>query len=342
MKRLFAGIMALALVAAADTASAWGSQGHQLVGSIADRLLTDNARAHVQHDLGLSLQVAATWPDCVRAVGQVKGKFVYKADPRFATWCKVFETTAGKSRMRDYAKRNWRQCVDDDPKRVCNAKYHYADVAVQHDHYQLGQMGTNDHDVAHAIEAAIQKLDGKPVSAPFDIKDNKEALLLLAHFVGDIHQPLHMGAVYLDQTGALLDPDAVGGDVSADKTQGGNSIMNGGDNLHSQWDGILASLGTTARDALVEEARQVPATAGDYHAWPEAWATDTVLASQTAFAGLEFGPPKAFVVNHRTVTAWPVTARPPSYSQAVVRPLQEAQLVKAGKRLADLLNAIWP
>jgi hypothetical protein len=37
-----------------------------------------------------------------------------------------------------------------------------------------------------------------------------------------------------------------------------------------------------------------------------------------------------------------VTARPASYSQAVVRPLQEAQLVKAGRRLADLLNAIWP
>jgi hypothetical protein len=114
-----------------------------------------------------------------------------------------------------------------------------------------------------------------------------------------------VGAVYLDQTGALLDPDAVGGDISADKTQGGNSIMNGSGNLHSQWDGVLASLGTTASDALVNEARQVPATPGDYHAWP-------------------------------------VTARPASYSQAVVRPLQEAQLVKAGRRLADLLNAIWP
>lgn len=265
------------------------------------------------------------------------------ADPKFATWCRVFETRSGKTRMADYAGRNWHQCLDDDPGRPCNAKYHFADVALQEDHYHLGFAGTNDHDVAHAIAAAIARLEDKPVPAPFDIKDHKEALLLLAHFAGDIHQPLHMGAVYLaPSTGALVDPDTVGGDIASFKTQGGNIIMNGSSNLHGQWDGILASQGTSPGATLLDAARQVPVTAGDFHTWPEAWATDTVVASHTAFAGLTFGPQTAFTVRGRQVQAWPIADQPASYSQTVVRPLQAQQLAKAGKRLADLLNAIWP
>lgn len=76
MKTFFAGLAFLSMIAAANAADAWGSQGHQLVGAIADQLLTDNARTHVQQELGVSLQVAATWPDCVRAVGrQANGTF---------------------------------------------------------------------------------------------------------------------------------------------------------------------------------------------------------------------------------------------------------------------------
>ena len=34
----------------------------------------------------------------------------------------------------------------------------------------------------------------------------REALRLLAHYVGDIHQPLHVAAVYLDREGRVVDP----------------------------------------------------------------------------------------------------------------------------------------
>ncbi|WP_409362753.1 S1/P1 nuclease [Bradyrhizobium sp. CIR18] len=33
------------------------------------------------------------------------------------------------------------------------------------------------------------------------MKDKKEALFVLSHLVGDLHQPLHVGAVYLDSAG---------------------------------------------------------------------------------------------------------------------------------------------
>ncbi len=106
--------------------------------------------------------------------------------------------------------------------------------------------------------------------APFSFKDNKEALLLLAHFVGDMHQPLHIGAVYLDpKTGQRLDPDATPGSHKTNETQGGNILMDGASaNLHSKWDGILGSYQTDASEALLAKAAAVSATGGDLHLWP--------------------------------------------------------------------------
>src|SRR5439155_2845142 len=58
-------------------ASAWGYQGHKVVGSIADKLLKPNAKEQVRQILAendprrrgeLNLQKAAPWPDCVKSV----------------------------------------------------------------------------------------------------------------------------------------------------------------------------------------------------------------------------------------------------------------------------------
>src|SRR5205814_265690 len=49
-----------------------------------------------------------------------------------------------------------------------------------------------------AINAAVTVLKGNPSPDPFKIKDKTEVLFLLSHFVGDVHQPLHVGAIYLD------------------------------------------------------------------------------------------------------------------------------------------------
>src|SRR5205823_5302485 len=59
------------------------------------------------------------------------------------------------------------------------------------------------------------------------------ALVLLAHYVGDIHQPLHVGAAYFDSNGKLIDPNT---DDSAMEDKGGNAISFGGTTLHGYWD----------------------------------------------------------------------------------------------------------
>ena len=85
-------------------------------------------------------------------------------------------------------------------------QYHY-DVSPDHHSYALGLVGISDHDIVAALGAAIEKLlTGKSVS-PINFKDGREALLVLTHLVGDIHQPLHVGAVYLDAIGKRIDPD---------------------------------------------------------------------------------------------------------------------------------------
>src|SRR6202035_4149196 len=57
------------------------------------------------------------------------------------------------------------------------------------------------------IGAAIAVLRDKPAPPPFSILDKKEALLMLTHFVGDLHQPLHVASAYLDADGRFVDPD---------------------------------------------------------------------------------------------------------------------------------------
>ena len=83
---------------------------------------------------------------------------------------------------------------------------------------------SHDHDIVSAINTAIAVLKDQPSPAPFSINDKKEALFLLAHFLGDLHQPLHVGAVYLDASGNLVNPDGPGGLDPATETAGGNRL----------------------------------------------------------------------------------------------------------------------
>ena len=78
-------------------------------------------------------------------------------------------------------------------------------------------------------------------------------------------------------------------------------------------------------------------TSGTIDAWAKSWASDTVMASHTAFQGLSFG---AEVDAGKKKAHWPVT-EPAGYAAARAA-LQKVQLVKAGARLAQLLKGIWP
>jgi hypothetical protein len=324
----------VALLSATAQAFAWGPEGHQVVGSIADQLLSDHAKQKVAEILGFELRVASTWPDCARSVmRQPDGSFKYIVDPRFEPPCTSFSSPEERARLVDYVSRNWSNCTYEDKPTNCHKAFHFADVAIQHDDYERIFVGTSDHDVVSAINAAIAVLQDKPVPAPFSIKDQKEALFLLAHFVGDIHQPLHVGAIYLDAAGQPVNPDEGSFDENTE-TAGGNFISEGHGNLHSDWDAIARQLGSSGSAAIVEEAQTVPQTAGSLSDWAAAWASDTVTAAHTAFDGLSFTGTGA----HK----WSVQFDDRRAYVRAENKLKEAQLAKGGARLAQLLNAIWP
>jgi hypothetical protein len=318
------------LVLSCSTAFAWGPEGHQVIGSIADRLLNDHAKQEVARILGTELRVASTWPDCARSVVRhPDGSFEYVVNPRFEPPCTTFD----RARMVDYVTRNWSNCTYEDKPSNCHKAFHFADVAIQHDDYQRTYVGTNDHDVVSAINAAIQVLQNKPASAPFSIKDQQEALLMIPHFVGDIHQPLHVGAIYLDAAGGKVNPDLGTFDKNS-QTAGGNFISETHGNLHADWDAIPKKFGTHASAPLITKAKAVAGTTGPLESWAAAWASDTVIASHKAFKGLSFTGTGA----HK----WSVQFDNKKAYVRTENQLKQQQLAKAGARLAALLNTIWP
>ncbi len=344
MKPLLRWIMVSMFVAgacAAPVALAWNAQGHQTVGAIADSLL---ARTHAGTEVstilggGETLQIASLWPDCAKGVAKNNktGLFHFVVSPRFPE-CAPFQTAAGKEAMVSFVKRNWDACHPAADEEVCHKQYHYADVAIERNGYARSEIGTSDHDVVSAINAALAVLRGRTAPAPFDIANKQEALRVLAHYVGDVHQPLHVGAIYLSATGQEVDPDA-GPFDRATKTQGGNLIKDGASGLHHEWDTIPASLEVSSfLSDGVAAARHVPVTSGAVGTWAAQWASDAVMASHTAFQGLSFGTE---VDPGKKKEHWPVT-EPTGYAVARAA-VQKAQLVKAGARLAQLLQAIWP
>jgi hypothetical protein len=333
---------AVAAACAGSAALGWGATGHSEVGKIADDMLKDHpkAAAQVRQILGdVSLEQAGPWADCLRSVTgptppAPATPFTYTHSDQYGAPCVVFEGAELKGQMEDYVRRNWSNCASHAPG-GCHTQYHFLDVALQRQRYEDGLVGTNDYDIVKAINAAIAVLRGGPSPAPFDFS-RRDALMMLVHLVGDLHQPLHVGSIYLDEQGGVVDPDSSDAERQraerATLTNGGNSLIwsEGGRqmNLHSAWDGVAAG------DYRLDYARTFAATTGPLETWAGSWATDTLIQARAAHAGLTFSA-KA---NNR----WPLSfANRPRYD-ADRAAMQRVQIEKAGARLAQLLVAIWP
>jgi hypothetical protein len=209
----------------APPARAWGPEGHQTVGAIADALLVGTpAGARVRAILGDTepLQTASLWADCAKGVGRdaASGAFHYAINTRFAE-CQPFESDTGQQAMVAYVQRNWDGCHPQPDQEACHKQYHYADVAIERGAYARTEVGTSDHDIVSAINAAVAVLRGRAPPPPLAIVGRQEALRVLAHLVGDIHQPLHVGAIYLDAagTGAAICCCTVAGDCTRNGTR---------------------------------------------------------------------------------------------------------------------------
>ncbi|MCC8972549.1 S1/P1 nuclease [Bradyrhizobium brasilense] len=341
MSKLAATLSLLVALLLPQRAFAWNATGHQIVGSIADQLLTVNASRQVKLLLGVGLREAGPWLDCVKSVRKQPDGTLSYSPPKeeYDKPCKAFSND--HSAMIDYVGRNWVNCVYPEVPNTsantgCHNTYHFDDVAVQRDRFDRNYVGTNDHDLVAAINAAIAVLLDRPAPPPFDIKNKREALFMLAHLVGDLGQPLHVAAPYLGPDGSLVDPDVTHTIDPSTETAGGNWIKDGAsDNFHSEWDDNPKDLTDTAPQALVDAARALPPQTGAIEDWSVAWATDTIAVAKRAMAKVKYtqtGP-----------RLWSIDFQ--DGHDAYFRDADQTkkdQYVKCGARLAAILNKIWP
>lgn len=328
--------LAAALLALPLAVHAWGPDGHQTVATLAAGLIKGSAaEARVSQLLGdMTLAEASIWGDCVKGIAPGQG-YAYPNPGKFPA-CAPLETPERIAEMADYVKRNDRQCeigLDEDS---CHKQTHYADVALQRGRYQPGAVGTRPDDVVGALRAAIRVLQGQPSIGQPSFKSRREALIVLAHLVGDIHQPLHVGSIYLDDRGRPVDPDKQGFD-RASFTIGGNSMLldpaTGSRNFHSYWDNVPEAFRPQQVDAAwLAEARRVQPDAGEAPDWPVRWGSESVVLAATAHEGLRFSPKQG---DH-----W--QAGLPEGYEARAEGIKRQQLTRAGARLAWVLKAVFP
>jgi hypothetical protein len=332
MRRILLAWAAIAGALLCDYASAWGADGHRTVGALAAKLIEGSRAAmEVRALLGeISLADAAVWADCAKGV---KPDLTYGSAGRFPE-CQVFETPQGQAEMIDFVRRNLKNCSPAPDEEDCHRQYHYTDLNILQLRYQAGVVGTRDDDIVSAITAAIRVLKGELAPPPFDVKGKREALLILVHYVGDIHQPLHVGSVYLNQRGGRINPDKNGLDPSS-ATRGGNELIVQTRKLHAIWDDIYPSQRMDRIDAAwIKRAKAVPDTAANTDQFAALWATDSLRMSREAFRLVKFAP--------RTAQAqqWPTTL--PNDYPARMAIVKKAQLTAAGAHLAEVLQLVWP
>jgi hypothetical protein len=311
--RLF---LAALLAFAAPAAHAWGKLGHEAIGKLAGELVQPKARLAVKKILGNDdLADAGKWLDEVRSAERGQGPLA--GDAEVAAFNKQYPESH---------------------------KWHFTNLPLGAPSYSDGSRFASPDDAIHTVRACIAVLEGR--SNRFT---PKQALRVLVHVVGDLHQPLHVGTGYFDVRNAAA-PKLITAPASvidwAEEDLGGNKVQvgrGGFDSLHAFWDTKLVErvASTGSADKLAAHLkRNVNLTAwrtpGDYHGWAEAWATETVHEALAAYHGIVFNAAK--LSNNKRLEA--VEAELPKDYEAQQKLRAQTQLAKAGCHLAELLNAI--
>ena len=305
-----------------ELAFGWGAEGHRAIAALAQELISAQTQAKVQQLLNESgdsdLAAASTWADEVRE----------KARP-------------DRPRPRDAEAFN-RQFPN-------NATWHYVNLPLGTDSFaEAEKFMHGENDVIHAIKHCIAVLETRETAA--GELSRTQALRLLVHLVGDIHQPLHCGTGFyrLNETEPpvlVTNPEEA---AALPSDRGGNDLFYGPkEELHALWDiGLVAEIADTfdfrSLVAILRKEylhRPWSTTPGDYHHWAETWALESVKVANTAYAAIRFN---SYETMGEPNSLWISIKLPPGYEEQN-RTVAAEQLAKAAVRLAQLLDRLqWP
>ena len=327
----------------------WDITRHELVAGAADELLNPQAKEMVRvilEPLGLvGLADVAGWADTVKRRGPQPD------DDQ--------ETRAFLS----------------DPHNANNDTWHYVNLPAGAAGYDRDRYPTftRDDDVVQIIGESVRVLLGD--SSRFSVTN---ALRLVTHLVGDVHQPLHVGCSFLlrevhGSARLTLDPD-IALQAGWQSDQGGNRLLlplsNGGVKLHEYWDAALRRGAHHDDDAAPGEGDVVISANG---AAPPggAWFVQKLLRiieQVPPLDGVGDALAAAPISLDRLAEEWAtgsiIAAREAYCSFAIASPhgqhafdviwegkaaydgrctsIVERRLAEASQNLAGLINAIWP
>lgn len=197
-------------------AAGYGPIGHQTIGAIADAKLagTETGKKVAALLDGMTLEKVSVIPDEIRGWDKTgpddPGIFHYSAHPRI------------DAQLRAYWKAN-------PPTKDLNSPtpshhwFHYTDVPLAGgEKYGDGSAGRSKWDIVQMIPYCVAVLKGEVPEDNARKITKPIAVILLAHFVGDIHQPLHVGAEFFDKEGRVTNPGKTPGSL---EDQGGNTLQ---------------------------------------------------------------------------------------------------------------------
>ncbi len=368
MKKLILFPLALALLGLASNIRAYGPEGHTIIGAIADARLANTVTSQKVSALidGYTLREVSLIPDTIKqwdksGINDPQVQDYFSSHPKIAR------------QLREFWLAN--PPYDDNSETPSHHWFHYTDISVAEPilRYRTGKVGRGQWDIVQAMRYCIGVLKGsKPEDNPRKIT-KPMAVILLAHLVGDIHQPLHVGVEYFDR-GQPVDPDRV---RDALDDEGGNNIrlhLKGSSTqrtsrhlkLHGFWDddAVWANL-PEAAEWLPKEQRQMQKqtaegalinqlSTNEPRAWsmpasmrpedcPEVWADEILPIAREAHSRLRFSHIRPKMIHDKLEAEGDAFERvmPDHISyREWSRQVERQEMQKAGWRLADLLTKL--
>jgi hypothetical protein len=340
-KTLSVLLVAIIFLAPAGSAFGWGENGHQTVGKIASLRIKPRTAQRIAEILkpGETLANIASWADSVK-------ERMGTTDPDADTNAFLQDITHNEK----------------------NREWHYDDLPLDCKNYQTCTSFTPDNDIVHMLNASIRTLQGHP--DPNHPLSERNALKLIVHFLGDMHQPLHIGCGFIDANGPngtiliVRDPLVVK-QKNLPSDNGANQLIIDNDKkkLHGFWDFdlVTALMQTTNKqtpDTLAQFLKETvrPKASWNPHGpvstWGAQWATDSLKQSREhTYKSVNITRQRTITVTNRkgeplmrdgkavTEIVYDIT-RPSNY-EALNRELVRQQLAKGGFRLALLLDEIY-
>ncbi len=201
---------------------------------------------------------------------------------------------------------NWADTIRSDAQWSHTATWHY--VTIEDGETYSSSEHSHEGDVVSAITEMVKILKDQKASA----SDKQNALKFVVHFVGDVHQPLHVGR-----------GDDRGGNEIRLTFEGKTS------NLHALWDSLMI--------------RKVAMDTAQYATYLE---SQSLVPEPYDLSGLRFSQiirecmdARNQVYDFRSLVDGPIKLEAAYFNKNLT--LMNQQLLAGGKRLAALINEIY-